>query len=103
MRLSDFEQAVRVILRDYGSLRAIVFGSFARGEPSRHSDVDMIVVLPTEKRFFERHEGLYGALQDVIPGRDIDLLIYTPQEMEQMQDRTFIKSALREGVVIYER
>lgn len=101
--LSDFAPAASAVLRDFGVLRAIVFGSFARGEPSRHSDVDMLVIWQTEKRFFDRHEGLYGALQEVIPGRGIDLLIYTPQELAQMQQRMFIKDALREGVVIYER
>ena len=101
-KLSDFASAASAVLCDFGVLRAIVFGSFARGEATRHSDVDILVVWQTEKRFFDRHEGLYGALQEVIPGRDIDLLIYTPQELEQMQQRTFIKDVLREGVVIYE-
>lgn len=103
MKLGDFAQAAGAVLRDFGALRGIVFGSFARGEATRHSDVDMLVVMDTSKRYFDRHEGLYGALQDIIPGRGLDLLIYTPQELEAMQQRTFIKDALREGVVIYER
>ena len=103
-RLSDFAAAASAILRDFGVLRAIVFGSFARGEATRHSDVDMLVVWQLEKRFFDRHEGLiWCTARCRYLGRDIDLLIYTPQELEQMQQRTFIKDVLREGVVIYER
>ena len=90
------------VLRRYGILKAVVFGSVARGEPSPHSDVDLILVQRTEKRFFDRYEGLDRDLSKAFPYAVIEALIYTPEEMEWMQKRRFIANALREGQVIYE-
>ena len=42
-----------------------------------------------------------GPLVDMI-GMSVEALVYTPEEFQQMQDRSFIKRALKEGVVIYE-
>ena len=90
------------VLRRYGILKAVVFGSVARGEPSPHSDVDLILVQRTEKRFFDRYEGLDRELSKAFPYAVVEALIYTPDEMEWMQKRRFIANALREGKVIYE-
>lgn len=83
--------------------KAIVFGSLARGEPFPRSDIDLILVQETEKRFFDRYEGLLCELRRCVPERDVDVLIYTPEEMAFMARRCFIATALREETVIYER
>ena len=38
---------VRRIVEDFDPLRIILFGSYARNDVSRDSDVDLLVVLPT--------------------------------------------------------
>ncbi len=38
--------------------RAILFGSLCRGEPSRRSDVDLLVVQHAKKRWLDRYEGI---------------------------------------------
>jgi predicted nucleotidyltransferase len=83
-------------------LRAIVFGSFGREEETRRSDLDLILVQDTPKRFLDRYDDLLREVAQAVPGRDVDLLIYTPQELAQMADRSLIATALREGKVIYE-
>ena len=90
------------VFRRYGILKAIVFGSVARGEPSSYSDVDLILIQRTDKRFLDRYEGIQLDLNGAIPRTTVDALIYTPEEMERMQGRRFIADALREGKVIYE-
>ncbi len=32
----------------------------------------------------------------------MDILVYTPQEFEEMKERPFVKMALREGKMLYE-
>jgi predicted nucleotidyltransferase len=100
--LQDLSNRLRPILERYGILKAIVFGSVARGEPSRRSDLDLIVVQETEKRFLDRYDGIFAEIMHAVPGRDVDLLIYTPDELARMLGRSFIRAALNEGVVIYE-
>jgi len=83
-------------------LRAIVFGSFGREEESRRSDLDLIIIQDTQKRFLDRYDDLLREVAQAVPGRDVDLLIYTPQELAHVADRPLIATALREGKVIYE-
>ncbi len=85
-----------------GFLKAVLFGSRARGEASRHSDADLILVQHTAKRFLERYEGLLRELNLALPGIAVEALIYTPEEFEQMRQRHFVARALREGIVLYE-
>ena len=74
-----------------GVLRAVVFGSLASGDSSRHSDLDLIVVLSTNKRFLDRYDDLLSEIVLAVPGRDVDLLIYTPEELDRMAERPFIQ------------
>lgn len=100
--LNDIAECVRPILERQHVLRAIVFGSFARGDVSRHSDLDIIIIQDTDKRFLDRYDDLLSAISAAVHGRDVDLLIYTPQEFAQMIERPFIARAVREGKTIYE-
>lgn len=93
---------LRPVFERHGILRAIVFGSLARGEATRHSDLDLIVVQETDARFLDRYDPLLREITAAAPERGIDLLIYTPCELAQMADRKFIATALREGKTIYE-
>jgi len=83
------------------ALRVIVFGSVARGEPDAHSDLDLVIVAPTTRPFFERFKDFAG-LYDVWPR--LDLLIYTPEEFDRMRadGNPLIHRALEEGVVLYQ-
>ena len=100
--LAEVRQRLAPILRKYQIQTAIVFGSFARGDVSRHSDLDLILVQRTERRFWERYEGLLCELNRAVPERALDVLIYTPDELAALAHRTFIATALREGRTIYE-
>ncbi len=93
---------LRPIFEKHKVLRAILFGSLARGEASRRSDVDLIIIQETDKRFLDRYNEILMEISQAVPGRDVDLLIYTPEELERMADRPFIARALREGKVLYE-
>lgn len=83
-------------------IKAILFGSWARGEASRHSDVDLVLVQLTTKRFLARYEGVLYDLALALPEAPIEALIYTPEEFEMMRQRAFITQAMREGIVLYE-
>jgi predicted nucleotidyltransferase len=88
------------ILRSMGVQRVIVFGSFARGEVRAGSDLDVLVVHDDRRRFLDRLDAFYRRLQ---PRVALDLLVYTPEELEQMaQTSLTVRSALLEGKVLYE-
>jgi len=100
--LEDIIARLRVIFERRRVDRAILFGSFSRGEPSRRSDVDLLVVQRTTKRWLDRYDGILREVSHAVPGRDVDMLIYTPEELEELADRPLVAGALREGKIIYE-
>lgn len=90
------------ILQRCGVVRAIFFGPLARGEPSRKSDLDLILLQDTDKSFLGRYDGIFREISDAVVGRGVDLLIYTPSEFERMSGHHFMRKALKEGIVIHE-
>ena len=91
---------IRRRLAGMGVQKAILFGSLARDEVTPFSDLDLIIVQETDARFLDRLEPFYAGLDLRV---DADILVYTPQELAEMQTwNRFIQQALREGKVIYE-
>lgn len=67
-------------------ISAYFFGSFASGNDTPESDIDILVVANTERPFIERARQ-YNALWDIFPR--LDLLVYTPQEFAQLKKDDF--------------
>jgi len=101
--LDELAARLRGPLEAAGAHRAIVFGSWARGEADGYSDLDLVVVLQTELPRFERAKLLTGVL-DAIP-IPVDLLVYTPEEFERGMTKHYdvFDAIAREGVTIHER
>jgi len=89
-------------LRSYDPQKIILFGSHARGDDDRYSDLDLVVIKETDERFLDRLETIYDLVQ---PDFALDVLVYTSQELADMRDRgsAFAEKVLEEGVVVYER
>lgn len=99
--LDDLRLRLKPVFDRYGVKRAFVFGSVARGEATRRSDIDLIVIQETDKRFLDRYEGILADIHTALR-RSVDLLIYTPQEFETMPRTAFVRRMLRDSKVIYE-
>jgi uncharacterized protein len=100
--IDDIIEGARPVFQKYGIRRAILFGSFAKGRHTHKSDIDLILIQETDKRYFDRFDGILSDLHQNLRGRDIEVFIYTPQEFDSISDRRFIRRALAEGQVIYE-
>lgn len=87
--------------------RIILFGSRARGEADKYSDLDLVVVRRTSDRFLKRLEDAYQRLADAALGLgvDVDILVYTPDEYQRMleEGNPLVMFVHREGRVLYER
>ena len=80
--------------------RAILFGSYARGQEDLFTDLDLVIVMRSGEDFVNRTAQMYAYLA---PEVDVDLLVYTPAEFEAQRRRRFLRQALQEGRVIYEK
>jgi predicted nucleotidyltransferase len=84
---------------ELGVQRVILFGSIAWGNPGLTSDLDLLIIWDTPLDFLSRTTELYRHLQPRVP---VDFLVYTPNEIERMRDKPFVRRILREGRVLYE-
>jgi HEPN domain-containing protein/predicted nucleotidyltransferase len=97
--VEDVRRVVARACRREGARRAILFGSYARGDADAYSDVDLLIVCETPRPWLERHR-VFADVLDAFPGSD--LLIYTPAELEEVRARSgFIDRVERAGVVLY--
>jgi len=94
-------QKVLSALRPYRPKKVILFGSFARGDYHGLSDLDLIVIKETPKRFVDRIVEVLELCDSAIP---VEPLVYTPAEMEQLlaEGNVFVSEALKEGRVLYD-
>ena len=70
---SRLERAVPDLRADFGVKRIGIFGSFARGEQKRTSDVDVLVEFAHGKATFDNFMQLAFYLEDLL-SRKVDLL-----------------------------
>ena len=81
-------------------LKVILFGSLAKGELHRTSDIDLIIIEESKERFLDRLDDWYRFLQ---PEVALDLLVYTPKEISELIEwNRFIMRAVSEGEVLFE-
>jgi len=81
--------------------KAYLFGSLSQGTATRKSDIDLMIITETTKRFFDRHDD-FDKIQDILPNRAVDMLIYTPDEVSLIAHRPFIRNILNKGLILYE-
>ncbi|MDW8277214.1 MAG: nucleotidyltransferase domain-containing protein [Anaerolineales bacterium] len=82
--------------------KIILFGSYAYGQPTPDSDVDLLVVWDAPATRRERAERIAQALD--VCFFPMDIVSRTPEEFEQMrEDDFFLQEICRRGQVLYER
>lgn len=83
--------------------KIILFGSYAAGNPTSESDIDLLIIkdtdLPRHKRSFDIHKSLRGSM---VP---MDILVYTQTEFEheQLNRYSFLSSVIKTSKILYER
>jgi len=93
---------INLIIRKFNIKKIIIFGSFARGDYHKGSDLDLIIVGEFKERFIDRI-GKIIELND--SDLEINAIVYTEEEFQKMikERRSFIEQALEEGIVVYEK
>ena len=107
------ENAVKKILSkideklktEYKPLKVILFGSYAYGNPTKDSDIDLLILKKTNKRSVDRFVEVKKIIYDPDLKISVSPLVYTPEELEErlrMGD-DFVKEIIKRGVVFYEK
>jgi len=67
-------------LKSTNPQKIVLFGSYAYGNPDPDSDVDLLVVVDTDKTFHQRIQQLRPLLPK---DRPVDLIVLTPKEYQK--------------------
>ncbi len=87
------------LIKKYKPQKIILFGSYAYGQPTENSDIDLLVVADTDKSFHDR----ISSVRSLLPkDRPIDLIILTPSEYQQTKSSNPLISEIEsKGRVVY--
>jgi predicted nucleotidyltransferase len=93
---------LNLIIKKFNLKKIIIFGSFARGDYHKGSDLDLVIVGEFKDRFIDRI-GKIIELND--SDLEIEAMVYTEEEFQKMiqERRPFIEQVLEEGMVVYEK
>lgn len=106
MNIEDIKKEIIVCLKPLNPEKIILFGSFARGNPDKNSDIDLYVVTSDNympRNWTEKSEiylkvlNRLSDIQDIIP---VDLIAHTRPMHEKFiaLDSIFSKTILRDGI-----
>jgi predicted nucleotidyltransferase len=98
----ELRRILDILIEKYQPEKLIVFGSVAQGEIHEWSDLDLVVIKQTDKPLLERIEEVLTLAR---PRIGLDVLVYTPEEVEALVDerRAFVlDEIIYKGAVAYE-
>lgn len=99
LRKSLGESVEKMVQTMKGQVKKIsLFGSY----PERvdlFSDLDLLIVMESEKPFIERLKEIYSLLNLPV---DADILCYTPEEVNKLKQFGFLRHVLKKEIVLYE-
>lgn len=103
MVMKQVEEFGQRIGREFGAERVILFGSYARGEVTKDSDIDLLVVAETSLSPLKRYGAVRRLLADV--PSSFDIIVKTPEEYARWRSvvNNIVYFADKYGKVLYER
>jgi uncharacterized protein len=92
----------QVIAENFHPEKIILFGSYAYGEPTPESDVDLLIIADSEKPAWELSSEISLKLDHVFP---IDIVVKSAREIEDRiaNGDFFVQNIMTSGKVLYER
>lgn len=100
--INDINDKVSTIVKNYNPEKIILFGSYADGNPTPESDIDLLIIIKSDKSNWEVSIDISLLLNHSFP---IDIIVKTPDEVKKrikMGD-FFLKNVLKSGKLLYER
>jgi len=101
----EARKIAKIVAKKYKPEKIILFGSAARGEVRKYSDIDLCIIkntrLPSHKRIWK----VYKLLRDYDYEYGVEPIVFTPKEFSEKKKRGtyFIRNILKDGKILYER
>lgn len=102
----DIEKAKNTILKALDADQIILFGSYARGDYNKDSDIDLMVIIEGKIDRKEKNKILDKmAIIFFENNLNVDFLIETKEDIEKYRNiiGTIIKTALEQGRILWKK
>lgn len=98
---NEADKITKMLVKKYKPERVILFGSTARNEDTKNSDLDIFIVKKTKKSFFDRLAEIEDIVKTDYP---LDVVVMTPSEFDRavQEKRVFIQQILKYGKTLYD-
>jgi len=100
-REAEIQDFVNHVVEEFAPQRVILFGSYAHGDATPDSDVDLLVVMRTKKRTIQQALEIRQCIPCPFP---LDLLVRTPRDVRErlaLRD-CFLETVINKGRTLYE-
>jgi len=94
---------VTKLAAEYQPEKIILFGSLAAGKVHESSDIDLVIIKQTKKRFWDRQKEVVKLIR---PKLACDFFVYTPKEWADAEksERPFFTEEIKgKGKVLYDK
>ena len=100
IRKESINELAERIAREFHPQRIILFGSIARGTATEDSDVDLLVIMPTEGSGLRKAAEIMNKISPSIP---VDLIVRDPEEVRSRLKANdfFLREVVEKGKVLY--
>ena len=94
-------RVVQQIVEKFHPQKVILFGSYAYGEPTEDSDVDLLVVMETEENPLHAAARIAASIEHPFP---LDILVIRSSDLEVSleQGNVFETEVIKKGITLYE-
>jgi len=99
--LSEIREVGQRIGKEFMPDRVILFGSHSEGRATEDSDVDLLVIMPTQRDPIDESVAIRMAIRPPFP---VDVLVKTPEMIRQRMaiGDPFVGGILKQGLLLYE-
>ena len=99
--LESIQEIVRQIVDQFQPQKVILFGSYADETSTEDSDVDLLIVMESDKQSLHAAAQIAAAVDHPFP---LDILVFKPADWEASLKRegVFATGVMKTGRVLYE-
>jgi predicted nucleotidyltransferase len=101
---SVLNEIVRRLEANLSLQQLFIFGSRVSGTADEESDLDLLVIAPSNYRPLERRSMVRRLLADIDERIGLDILFYTPEEAHMFANdpASFLHSIMENGLKVYD-